>query len=95
MPYLLPATRALPFQSGSETSHDAALGARTFSGDQERRYFEWLRARGAYGATDAEAALGTGIRLSSICARRNRLVSAGLVERTDQRRARGAVWRAK
>lgn len=93
MPYLDSTQPALPWQSGSDTSHTAAERARIFAGEQGARYFAWLTARGAHGGTDAEAERALSMRRSSICARRNELREAKLVWRSSARRGGCAVWR--
>jgi hypothetical protein len=107
MPYLDTANQALPFQAGSDTSHDAAVEAQAFAGTQQARYLAWLTSKGAHGGTDAEAEAELGMRRQSICARRGELMKRGAVGPrgwtygdTDRphdahvRRGGCAVWRA-
>lgn len=94
MPYADPANQRLPFASSSDTSHDAAVAARTTAPDQRARYFSWLASCGVAGGTDAEAETALTMRRSSICARRNELMTDGKVVKTDARRSGCAVWRA-
>lgn len=92
MPYIDAVQRALPWQSGSDTSHDAAAAARSFSGRQRQMYLDWLRAKGPIGGTDAEAEVELAMRRSSVCARRNELL--GVIYKTAWRRFGCAVWMA-
>ena len=68
-----------PFQKGSETSEAAAVAKLSTLARCQRRYLDWVAARGRHGATDHEAAAGIPMPLSSVCARRNELMSEGLV----------------
>ena len=93
MPYLEPASYELPFAAGSETSRDAAVAIRETASTQRERYFRWLAGR-VHGSTDAEAEASIPMRRSSICARRNELMKAGRILKTDWRRGGGTVFRA-
>lgn len=93
MPCADPANGELPFQSGSETSHDAAVAAKEFNGRQQTQYREWLERKGEHGGTDKEAEQELKMARSSICARRGELKKAGRVIDTETRRGGCAVWR--
>lgn len=94
MPYLEPSTARLPFQSESPTSYDAAVRQQAVVQTQRAVYFDWLKARGDHGGTDAEAE-AIPMKRQSICARRNELEKQGLVVKTDQRRGGCAVYRTQ
>lgn len=93
MPYADSANGELPFQTGSDTSHDAAVAAKAFNGRQQTQYREWLALKGEDGGTDKEAAKELEMERSSICARRGELKKAGRVIDTERRRSGCAVWR--
>ncbi len=90
MPYADPAAQQLPFASGSDTSHDAAVAARRFAGSQRERLLQFYVQRGRVGATDSEACAAVGLSRSSCCARRAGLMHDGLVVRLDGARRAGA-----
>lgn len=92
MPYVDPAQTSLPYQQGSDTSYDAAVQAKQFARTQREQYAAWVRARGEFGATDAEAEQGIPMRRSSVCARRNELEKARVIQKTDRRRGGCAVY---
>lgn len=83
----------LPFQSGSDTSHDAAIRAELFAQPQCRKYLDWLIACGPTGGTDKEAHRGTGIARASICCRRMELKAQGLIADAGLRREGCTAWR--
>lgn len=95
MPYARPAQQELPWQAGSDTSHDAAVAADGFANHQRARYFQWLRDRGEWGGTDKEAHAALGIERSSLCCRRMELRRQGRVEKTEMRREGCAVFRVR
>lgn len=95
MPYADPINRELPFQSQSETSHDAAVQARDFVGKQGVQVWCWFESRGAYGGTQREAAEALGIGRPSIAARVNALEQQGRLRKTAQRRAGCSVYTAE
>lgn len=82
----------LPFQSDSDTSHDAAVAAECFAASQRSRYFVWLLGKREHGGTDAEAEHELQMRRSSVCARRNELRAKNLVSKTGRRRGGCTVW---
>lgn len=92
MPFLDSAQQAFPWQSGSDTSRDAAVAAQGFGPRQREQYWDWLERRGELGGTDAEAAAALGFPRSSICPRRNEL-KARILD-TGLRRGGCTVWRA-
>lgn len=93
MPYAS-VNRELPFASGSDTSHEAAVQAESFAANQRTRYFIWLLSKGTYGGTDAEAEVELSMRRSSVCARRNELKAKGSVFNSGVRRGGCTAWRA-
>lgn len=95
MPYADPANRELPFQSGSDTSHDAALRAQSFVGRQGVKVLLWFEGRGERGGTQKEAAEGLGIGRPSVCARVNALEQQGRLIKTSARRAGCSVYVAR
>ena len=92
MPYLEPANYELPYQSGSDTGRDAAESMREAAATQRERYIRWLADR-LHGGTDWEAEVELTMRRSSVCARRNELMKAGRIVKTDWRRFGCTVWR--
>lgn len=94
MPYAAPAQRELPYASGSDTSHDAAVVAGAFSELQRDRYLRWLQSRGEFGGTDGEAEKQLAMRRSSVCARRNELMKDGRIVKAARRRNGCQVWRS-
>lgn len=92
MPYLDPVNRALPFQSGSDTSRDAAVRAAKFIGQQGLDVLAWFEARGPQGGTQKECAAALDIGRPSICARVRALEEAGRVRKTEARRGGCAVY---
>ena len=73
MPYADSAAQQLPFQSGSDTSHDAAVVARGKSAvDRETLRYHYRR-HPAHGVTDHEMHALTGLEINVINARRNEL----------------------
>lgn len=80
MPYVQPAQQALPWQSGSETSHEAAMAAGECAVTQRQKVYSFLARHGRRGATDEEIEQALSMRRSSVCARRNELVKARQVE---------------
>lgn len=95
MPYLQSSTYELPFQSGSETSRDAAIAIEPVAETQRERYFAFVALAGTQGRTDAEAESWLRMRRSSVCARRNELMKAGRIVQTDRRRKGCTVYRVK
>ena len=76
MPYL-DVNYALPFQSGSDTSRDAALRAKQFVGRQGLAVLAWFEARVLHGGTQKECAAALGIARASVCARVRALEQCG------------------
>ncbi|MGE0594567.1 MAG: hypothetical protein AB7G23_02880 [Vicinamibacterales bacterium] len=95
MPYADPDQRALPWQGGSETSHEGAVAARVFGGSQRDQVLAFYEACGTRGATDEEVARGTGVKQTSVCARRNELLDVLEMHgtRTGSAGVRCQVWR--
>lgn len=82
----------VPFASGSETSYEAALHAKTFIGEQGVRVFRWLKSRGEYGGTQREAEADIRISRQSLCARFKALEDAGAIRKTRVKRAACVVY---
>lgn len=85
---------SLPWQAGSATSHDAAMKAQGFSGEQAYRVLGFLRWCGAGGATQKEAEHSLQIGRPSLCARFRELEQAGQIMKTAERRQGCAVYKA-
>jgi len=94
MPYADPANYELPFQSGSDTSRDAATKAQRFVCRQGIEVLAWFQQRGAFGGTQKECHAATGLERSSICARVNALEKVGNLVKTSERREGCAVYRS-
>jgi hypothetical protein len=92
MPYLHPTSYELPFQSGSDTSRDAARKAQRFVSRQGWEVLAWFRDRGEVGGTQREASQALGIERSSMCARCNALEKVGNLVKTTERRGGCAVY---
>lgn len=92
MPYL-DAARELPFQSGSDTSREAALAAKQFVGQQGVAVLKAIADCGPAGATQKEISAALGIGRPSICARFNALEQSWRIVKTAHRRNGCAVYR--
>lgn len=79
MSYLQPANYEQPFQSGSDTSRDAAKRAEKFIGQQGADVLRWFIERGARGGTQREASEALGISRASMCARVHAIEACGWV----------------
>lgn len=99
MPYLNPSQEELPYVADSETSRGGAVHAQQFAKGQQQRLLAFYVDRGDLGATDEEVECALLIRRSSICARRNELRKAHLIEKGDTRRGTSGVsqqvWRIR
>lgn len=95
MPYASPANYELPFQSGSDTSRDAALKARDYVCAQGRKVLGWFEQRGSFGATQKEASAALHIERASIAARVNALEKQKQLRKTAERRQGCAVYTVK
>jgi hypothetical protein len=84
-----------PHARHSATSHDAAIKARRFIGEQGERVLAWFKSRGLQGGTQIEASAALGIGRPSMCARVNALEHRGDLTKTDARRGNAAVYLAK
>ena len=87
----------IPYQSGSETSYEAAKLIKKKAPNLRERVMEYIVTQGMRGATDYEIHVGTGIRYSTVNPRRNELEKAGRIIKTGKRRrtqgnARAAVY---
>ena len=85
MPYVQPAQQALPWQSGSETSHEAAVAAGSFASTQEALVLQWFQAQ-RIARTQKEASSALGVDRASMCARVRHLEILGAVVKTTQKR---------
>jgi hypothetical protein len=99
VPYVDSLTPELPFQSSSDTSHDAAVAAQDFVGKQGEVVYRWFVGKRS-GATQKEASDALGIARASMCARVRALEMAGRLVKTAARRdgcagLRGALLMAK
>lgn len=92
MPYADPANQALPFASGSDTSHDAAVTMRVHHGAQSLAVLGLFLSGNAW--TQREIAARLGIGRPSVCARVRELEQAGRIVKTAERRESCAVYRA-
>jgi hypothetical protein len=90
MPYT---QHGLPWAPQSETSHQAAIAAQSFSGEQGAAVLAWVTQQGANGATQKEMERGTGYSRASIAARVNELWKVGRLVKTGERREGCAVYR--
>ncbi len=97
MPYADSAQQRLPYQSGSESSHDGARHAgrslKTVA-DRAKLMAEYVRA-GRDGVTDGEAVFLTGLPVNIICARRNELGVVALTRRMGANGVRVTAWGLK
>lgn len=91
MPYLDP-QRELPWQSGSQTSHDAAVRHRNRAATQQAWVSGYVRYRGEDGATQRECSEALGFGRPSCCARFRALELAGQIVKTARRRHGCAVY---
>jgi hypothetical protein len=92
MPYASPAQQALPYQSGSDTSHEAARAARG-KAETDRERLRHLYARHAVtGVTDHEAHDMTGLDINVICARRNELKAVKVARRRGPKGVSVTAW---
>ncbi|MPZ20116.1 MAG: hypothetical protein GEV06_19695 [Luteitalea sp.] len=92
MPWLDSANQELPFQSGSATSRDAAVGAARFVGKQGEAVLHFIRWTGNHGCTQKEASASLTIARASVAARFNALELRGDIRKTDERREACAVY---
>jgi hypothetical protein len=83
MPYT---EQSLPFARGSHTSHRAAVSAARGRGKVTQAYLSALKAAGADGLIDAEAAALLKRPVSSVCSIRNGCIHAGLVVKGGERK---------
>lgn len=80
----------LPWQAGSETSHEAAVHAKAFAGEQQQRVYRYLQS--VDGATQKACSEVLGIGRPSIAARFRELEQLGMISKTLQRRAGCCVY---
>ncbi len=95
MPYVDVLTPELPFQSGSDTSREAAVKARDFVGPQGEQVLAWFRSRGVDGGTMKEAEKEIPMQRASVCARVSALEKRGDLMKTTERRNKCAVYRTE
>lgn len=92
MPYADPAQHALPWQSGSDTSHEAARAARGKAAMDRERLRCLYVSHPVHGVTDHEAHEATGLDINVICARRNELKAVNLGRRMGHRGVPVTAW---
>ena len=93
MPWSDSAQQRLPYQSGSDTSHDAAVMVGvTGRADTQRLVMAALYRAHRAGLTDAEMAHHTGYQISAICARRNELGCVALGRRMGPHGVMVTAW---
>ena len=73
-------------QRKSETSRAAAESMRPHVSRLNLQVYEWLRARGAYGATREEISVALDMLIQSVCGRVNELVRKGYVTQSNEKR---------
>jgi predicted ArsR family transcriptional regulator len=92
-------TPLLPWQGvtphSKQASYSGAVTAGPNAKNQQERILDWLSRNGP--ATDDQISTALGIMRSSVCARRNALMQAGLIESCGlvkgRYRAQNALWR--
>lgn len=93
-------SQTLPFVFDSATSLEAALNGRNRAGMQQERVLQYLKDRGAQGATDEEIAIALSMNPNTERPRRIELVEKGLVIDTKDQRVtssgrKATVWAIK
>lgn len=86
-----------PAQAGSPTSLAGAERIRGYAPTQRERVLEYVRSRGAFGATRLEIAHATGIAINAVCGRAAELLhhEDRRLVRTGRRRDGGEVLAAE
>ena len=84
-----------PYVPSSDTSREAAESIEPHLNALQRKVLEFIRERGAHGATDKEIQAGLGMKGSTQRPRRIELRDAGLIQPTGMRRDGSQVWRVK
>jgi hypothetical protein len=69
------------------TSLEARDGILSLSAEMRRRVYNYIRGCGNLGSTDEEISTALGMQLQTVNPRRGELVNAGLVVKSDKRRA--------
>lgn len=92
MPYADPAHQWLPFQSGSDTSHDAAVAATQSAATQRERMTALYRRHVFTGLTDHEMQEHTGLAINVINARRNELHAVKIGRRMGPHGVHVTAW---
>lgn len=77
---------SLPYQSESATSKAAADSMEEESKSQGTAVLAYLNKQGMSGATREQIAFSLGLRIASVCARVDHLLSLRLVARTKEKR---------
>ena len=102
MPYLSPADETLPYQSGSDTSRDAAIQAQDGADRQRERVYAYILGFGdGHGVTQKEAerfflANPPAVVRAALCPRFHELERAGKIEKLDGVRREGcAAYRVR
>jgi hypothetical protein len=85
-------TNGQPFAAGSQTSFEAALRASSFVSKQGLEVYRWLRDRGSYGGTMAEAEAALSIKRQSLCARFRALEQTGAIRKAEKKRSGCGVY---
>tara|TARA_R110001599_G_scaffold228747_1_gene427987 strand:- start:372 stop:665 length:294 start_codon:yes stop_codon:yes gene_type:complete len=81
-----------PYQRTSTTSKAAAKKIEPKAKNLRMRVFTFIKECGLKGATNNEIAVGTGILLATVCARRNELSKVYSILDTGRRREGSSVW---
>lgn len=76
------------------TSLEAYASMESQLAPQEQEVRDWVKARGAYGATREEIVAGAGIKLQSVTARVTRLLETGKLRETTETRRTASGRRA-
>lgn len=95
MPYVDSLTPELPWASGSETSHAAAVKMRDHVGKQGEDVLTWFKAQGARGGIYTEAMAALKLKSGAVCPRIKALRVRGDLVKTTERREGCAVYRTK
>ncbi len=97
MPYADSAQQRLPYQSGSESSHDGARHARKSPKTDHDRAAMMAQyvASGRNGTSDGEMCAITGLPVNIVCARRSELSVVALTRRMGANGVRVTAWGLK
>ena len=92
MPWVDSAQQQLPYQSGSDTSHEAARAAASSAPSQRATLTAQYRRHAFAGVTDHEMSEATGLPINVICARRNELGAIKIGTRMGRHGVRVTAW---